>query len=136
MVASAGINWVKEAHPVFFRGRKERSFKLSQLCPSPPLTDPKHSEGDMCSLCPLQPDQWNGLAWRQAATFFFFLNVPSLYICKESRETFIKSPLDRCVSVYKLTIQGRVPSWKSGCGRDEIRVTQAEGQWLPGPARL
>lgn len=80
MVASAGINWVKEAHPVFFRGRKERSFKLSQLCPSPPLTDPKHSEGDMCSLCPLQPDQWNGLAWRQAATFFFSECSFSLYL--------------------------------------------------------
>lgn len=113
-MASAGINWVKEANPVFFR-EKKRSFKLSQSCPSP-LTDPKHSEGDICSLCPLQPDQWNGLAWREVATFFF-VNVPPLYICKESRETFIKSPLDRCISLYKLTIQGRVPSWKSGCGR-------------------
>ena len=77
-MASAGINWVKEANPVFFR-EKKRSFKLSQSCPSP-LTDPKHSEGDICSLCPLQPDQWNGLAWREVATFFVCECSSSLYL--------------------------------------------------------
>lgn len=41
-----------------------RSVKVSQLCLSPPTDGrtPNTLKGDVCPLCPLQPDLWNGLA--------------------------------------------------------------------------
>ena len=41
-----------------------RSVKLSQLCLFPPADGrtPNTLKGDVCPLCPVQPDLWNGLA--------------------------------------------------------------------------
>lgn len=133
---SAEINWVEEAHHVFFRKKilKKlklpigRWFMLSQPCLSPSTYQRTLSTLKVPSSA--SSVEWPGLESSRDP----FQCSSSLYK-QESWERFIRGPFDWCVSFYKLTLQGRVPSRKR-LWQSKIRETQEDRLQLPRPARL